>query len=102
MTTAEIPQHLAALAKGTETRMKRAELKRQIRTGELTVAQVLYQHPQDVETMLLSELIRSQMRWGEGRTRKLLGVLQIPYMKRCGDLTDRQRDLVCQFLEGRL
>jgi hypothetical protein len=82
--------------------MKRAELKRQIRTGELTVAQVLNQHPEDVETMLLSDLVRAQMRWGEGRTRKLLGMVQLPFMKRCGSLTNRQRDVVCQYLEGQL
>jgi hypothetical protein len=102
MTTATKPQHLAALERANEVRLAHHAIRRQVKAGEITVSEVLYLHADTVATMKLCDLIRSQRAWGEGRTRKLLGMIQLPYLKRCGDLTDRQRNLVCQFIEGRI
>jgi hypothetical protein len=48
--------------------------------------------------MTLSELLRSQPRWGRTRTRKLLGALGLSENKRLDTLTDRQRTVLVEKL----
>ena len=48
--------------------------------------------------MTLSELLRSQPRWGRTRTRKLLGSLGLSENKRLDTLTERQRSLLIEKL----
>lgn len=49
-TTQEIPQHLAALRKGTRKRQARAELRRRVFEGELELEEVLRECPEILRT----------------------------------------------------
>ena len=56
--------------------------------------------PWEAESMTLSELLRSQPRWGRTRTRKLLASLGLSENKRLDTLTERQRTLLVEKLSN--
>jgi hypothetical protein len=92
-------QQLEALRKGNEIRKRNADIKRQIRNGELTVAEALYEH--EIGSMKVAQLIQAHKWFGEVKTRKLLAFIGASRALRVDDLTNRQRDLLAQAMEGR-
>jgi hypothetical protein len=94
------PQHMQALAQANRVRLARAELKRQVADGELSVADVVLDCPWEAESMSISDLLMSQHRWGRTRCRRFLTAIPLPETKRVGSLTDRQRRAVAARLGG--
>lgn len=88
------PQHLVALRHANRVRLARADLKRRIGTGELTVGEVVLNVPEEATSMTMADLLRSQKRWGEARCRRLLSAIPLTETKTVGALTDRQRRAV--------
>ena len=97
-TGSDRPQHLQALERANRVRLARASLKRAIGSGDRAAAEVIGECPWEAESMTLSELLRSQPRWGRTRTRKLLGSLGLSENKRLDTLTERQRSLLIEKL----
>ena len=97
-TTAPAPQHMQALAQANKVRLARAELKRQVADGELSVADVVLSCPWEAESMTIADLLMSQHRWGRTRCRRFLTQLSMNETKTIGSMTDRQR----RCLSGRL
>ena len=97
--TARAPQHMRALARANRVRLARAELKRQVAEGELTVAQVVLECPWEAESMAIADLLMSQHRWGRTRCRRFLAALPMSETKTIGTMTDRQRQAVARMLE---
>ena len=97
-TAVAAPQHLRALQHANRVRLARAELKRSIGVGSVTVADVLAAPPPEVESMSISELLMSQRRWGRERCRRLPTALAVPENKRIGTLTERQRQALLALL----
>lgn len=91
---AGVPQHLQALARANRVRLARASLKREIAKGKTPVVSVIVDLPWQAESMSLSELLCSQPRWGQTRTRKLLNSVGLSENKRLDTLTRRQRTLL--------
>jgi hypothetical protein len=85
------PQCLRALDHANQVRYARAELKRRVRAGRLSAADVILTCPWQARTMSLSELLVSQRSWGRIRTRRLLRSLPVAETKQVGTLTQRQR-----------
>jgi hypothetical protein len=88
------PQRLRALERANRVRLARAELKRRIAEGELSAAEVILACPEEASRWTVRELLISQRRWGVTRCRKFLERNQIGELKRLGDLTHRQRQLL--------
>jgi hypothetical protein len=84
-------QHLRALEYANRVRLARARVKRRVRAGEVSAAEVILTCPWEVQSMSISDLLMSQRRWGRERCRRLLQKLEVPEKKRIGTLTDRQR-----------
>jgi hypothetical protein len=93
-TMASDPQHLRALQRANEVRLARAELKRHVAEGELTVAEVVLECPWEAESMTVADLLMSQRRWGRTRCRRFLAQASLSETKTVGSLTDRQRRLI--------
>jgi hypothetical protein len=91
LATAPAPQHMRALARANEVRLARAELKRQVAEGELSVADVVLECPWEAESMAISDLLMSQHRWGHTRCRRFLGSVSMNETKTIGSMTVRQR-----------
>lgn len=93
-TIAPGPQHLRALQRANEVRLARAELKRRVAEGELTVAEVVLESPWEAESMAVADLLMSQRRWGRTRCRRFLAQVPLSETKTIGSLTERQRRAV--------
>jgi hypothetical protein len=88
------PQHMQALQRANEVRLARAELKRNIGDGTITVEEVILECPWEAASMTIAELLTSQRRWGTTRCSKLLAEVGLPEIKTVGSMTDRQRGLL--------
>jgi hypothetical protein len=97
--TAPAPQHMKALARANRVRLARAELKRRVAEGEITVAEVVLERPWEAESMPIIDLLMSQHRWGRTRARRFLASFPMTETKTIGSMTDRQRHCVAARLE---
>jgi hypothetical protein len=84
-------QHLRALEYANRVRLARARLKRKIAAGETSAAEVILSCPWQAHTMVISDVLMSQKRWGRTRCRRLLMAHSVPENKQVGTLTERQR-----------
>jgi hypothetical protein len=91
---------MQALAQANRVRLARAELKRQVADGELSVADVVLECPWEAESMAISDLLMSQHRWGRTRCRRFLGSIPMNETKTIGSMTDRQRRALAARLGG--
>ena len=94
------PQHMRALQRANQVRLARADLKRRVAHGDLTVADVVMTSPWEAESMTIADLLMSQRRWGVTRCRKLLQCVPMSETKTVGSMTDRQRQALAGLLEG--
>src|SRR5438874_13217143 len=90
-TIVRAPQHLQALQRANEVRLARADLKRRIAEGQLSVADVVLRRPPEVDGMAVADVLMSQRRWGRTRCRKFLAAIPLAENKTIGSMTDRQR-----------
>ena len=96
--TAPAPQHLLALARANRVRLARAELKRRVSEGELSVGDVVISCPWEAESMAIADLLMSQHRWGRTRCRRFLAALPMSETKTIGSMTERQRHALAEML----
>lgn len=94
-------QNMMALERANRIRLARAELKRRIASGDLTVADVLLEPAEEVEGMEIVELLTSQKRWGATRCNKFLDSIGLPETKTVRSMTERQRSAVAAVLQSR-
>ena len=97
---APAPQHMKALAQANRVRLARAELKRKVADGELTVAEIVKTCPWQAESMAIAELLMAQHRWGRTRCRRFLASIPMNETKTIGTMTDRQRNAIAARLCG--
>ena len=95
------PQHLRALEQANRVRLARAELKQKVALQEMSVVEVIRACPWEAESMVISDLLMSQRRWGRARCRRLLVSLGIPENKKIGTFTERQRSALVMGLSAR-
>ena len=88
------PQHMQALQHANKVRLARAELKRRIGAGTLSVADVILTCPWEAVSMTIADLLASQSRWGTARASKFLEGIGMPETKTVGSMTERQRGLL--------
>jgi hypothetical protein len=91
---------MRALAQANRVRLARAELKRQVAEGELTVSDVVLNCPWEAESMAISDLLMSQHRWGRTRCRRFLSSIPMSETKTIGSMTERQRNALAAMLGG--
>ena len=92
-------QRMDALKRANRVRLARAELKRNVASGQVRAAEVILTPPWEASSMPVDELLTSQRRWGTERARRFLASMQIPENKQIGTMTERQRGCVARLLE---
>ncbi len=97
-TIAPAPQHLQALNRANEVRLARADLKRRVAVGEISVGDVILESPWEAASMSVSDLLMSQRRWGHQRCRRVLAQVPVSETKTVGSLTQRQREALAALL----
>lgn len=96
----EPPQHIQALQRANEVRLARAELKREVGRGAISVGEVLLNSPWEAASMTIAELLTSQRRWGTTRCSKFLAGIGMPETKTVASMTERQRSLLATMICG--
>ena len=82
----------AALEKAKEARIKRAEVREDLKCGKLTLEQVIDMRDDPViGRMKVSALIETLPGYGKAKSEKIMGELQIAESRRLRGLGDRQR-----------
>jgi hypothetical protein len=95
-------QHLRALEHANKVRLARARLKREIASGEVSVAKVIVTCPWYAHSMEISDLLMSQKRWGRARCKRLLVAIGIRENKPLVNLTERQRIALVGMLSAKM
>jgi hypothetical protein len=85
------PQHMQALQQANAVRLARADLKRRVAEGNLSVADVVLESPWEARSMTIADLLTSQCRWGSTRCRRFLQSVPMSEQKTIGSMTERQR-----------
>ena len=85
-------QRKQALEKAAEARRKRAELKGQLKSGKLTLGDVLSRLDDTVGKMKVSTVLESLPGVGKVRARKIMEKLDISASRRIRGLGAKQRD----------
>ena len=97
-TAGTVSQQQRALEQANRVRLARAALKRRVAADPTAAAKVIAECPWEAASMSISELLRSQRRWGAARCRRLLLSLGLPENKQIGRLTERQRRVLVAVL----
>ena len=91
-------QRKQALEKAAEARKKRAELKGQLKSGKLTLTDVLSRQDDTVGKMKVSNVLESLPGVGKVRARKIMEKLDISASRRVRGLGAKQREsLLAEF-----
>ena len=82
----------AALKKAKEARIKRAKVREKLKTGKLTLAQVIDMKDDPVVgRMKVSTLIETLPGYGKAKSEKIMAELQIAESRRLRGLGERQK-----------
>lgn len=84
-------QFTKALDKANKVRLARADIRKKIRLGEISVIELIWEPPIDLANMALFEILMAQRRWG--RKRVLTFLIQNNFSEYLGlqTMTDRQK-----------
>jgi hypothetical protein len=84
-------QRMDALARANHIRTERAQVKRDLKAGRISVASLLLEPPSCVETAKVFDLLLAVPRYGRVKVNKVLAHCRISPSKTIGGLSERQR-----------
>ena len=91
-------QRLRALRLANEIRSARAQLKKELASGKIELAQILAQPPEYVRTARVRDLLLALPKIGSVKAGRILADCGIAPTKTLGGLTERQRtELISRF-----
>lgn len=95
-------QCVEALRRANEVRSANGLLKRAIRAGSVSAADVLLNPPVEALSMPIAALLMAVPRFGEARVSRLLRPLHISPQRRIGRLTERERQVLAAAVDGKI
>jgi hypothetical protein len=84
-------QRMDALERANEIRTRRAQLKRDLKAGRVTVHDLLLEPPSYVETAKVFDMLLAVPKYGRVKVNKVLVSCRISPSKTIGGLSQRQR-----------
>jgi hypothetical protein len=84
-------QRMDALARANRIRSERAQLKRDLRSGRLSIQALLRNPPEYIETAKVFDLMLAVPKYGRVKVNKILAHCRIAPSKTIGGLSERQR-----------
>jgi len=91
-------QRMDALARANEIRIKRAQLKRDLKAGRLSIHVLLLDPPEYVETAKVFDMLLAVPKYGRVKVNKILAGCRISPSKTIGGLSERQRSELVSLL----
>jgi hypothetical protein len=90
-----------ALARANQIRIQRAQLKRDLKSGRLSIHALLLNPPEYVETAKVFDMLLAVPKYGRVKVNKILGQCKISPSKTVGGLSERQRRELVAFMRRR-
>lgn len=91
-------QRMDALARANLIRTERAQLKRDLKSGRLSIHALLLNPPEYVETAKVFDMLLAVPKYGRVKVNKILAHCRISPSKTIGGLSDRQRSELVSLL----
>ena len=91
-------QRMDALQRANEIRTRRAQLKRDLKAGRVSIHTLLTSPPEYVETAKVFDMLLAVPKYGRVKVNKILGQCRISPSKTIGGLSQRQRDELVSLL----
>lgn len=86
-----LDQRKDALQRANDVRIRRAQLKRDLKDGRVTIGDVLREPPDYLLTAKVADLLLAVPRLGRVKVNRLLTVCRVAQSKTVGGLSERQR-----------
>ena len=95
-------QRMEALERANHIRTRRAQLKRDLRSGKARIDNLLESPPDYLETAKVFDMLLAVPKYGRVKANKVLQQVRISPSKTIGGLSDRQRTELVALLRARL
>jgi hypothetical protein len=89
--TRSLDQRMEALTRANHIRVRRAQLKRDLKAGAVHIADLLADPPSEVLTAKVYDMLMAVPRLGQVKATRVLTQCRISQSKTVGGLSDRQR-----------
>ena len=86
-----LTQRMEALHRANEIRTRRAQLKRDLKAGRVSIHDLLLEPPTYVETAKVFDMLLAVPKFGRVKAARFLNQCRISQSKTVGGLSDRQR-----------
>lgn len=96
-----LPQRMEALQKANDTRSKRSQLKKELKSGDKDIVEVLQDPPDYLVTAKVVDLLLVVPKFGRVKATRVLTKCRISTAKTVGGLSARQRAELVEELEKR-
>ena len=91
-------QRMEALQRANDIRVKRAQLKRDLKNGDADIEKILEKPPEYVATAKVFDILMAVPKFGRVKATRYLNQARISQSKTVGGLSDRQRtELIALF-----
>jgi hypothetical protein len=82
---------MEALKRANDIRVKRAKLKKDLKSGAVSIEQILAEPPEYVSTAKVFDMLMAVPKFGRVKSLRMLNQCRISQSKTVGGLSDRQR-----------
>lgn len=96
-----LDQRMEALQRANDVRVRRAQLKRDLKAGRAHIEEILLDPPEYVETAKVFDILMAVPKFGRVKAARLLNQCRISQSKTVGGLSDRQRAELVQLFNHR-
>ena len=86
-----LDQRMEALKRANDIRVKRAQLKKDLKSGAVSIEQILGNPPEYVSTAKVIDILMAVPKFGRVKAARFLNTCRISQSKTVGGLSDRQR-----------
>ena len=86
-----LDQRMEALKRANDIRVKRAQLKKDLKDGRVRIQTILGAPPEYVETAKVIDILMAVPKFGRVKAARFLNTCRISQSKTVGGLSDRQR-----------
>jgi hypothetical protein len=86
-----LDQRMEALRRANEIRVRRAQLKKDLKAGNVQIEEILSNPPQYVETAKVVDILMAVPKFGRVKAARFLNQCRISQSKTVGGLSERQR-----------
>jgi hypothetical protein len=86
-----LDQRMEALKRANDIRVKRAQLKKDLKAGRVQVEEILAEPPAYVETAKVFDMLMAVPKFGRVKAARFLNQCRISQSKTVGGLSERQR-----------